>query len=289
MDVRRIRSWVGAVGRRAAALLRRVLPLASRRRMVLWASRQAWVPRRSWWSWELLRDWAAERPADYHRWAWRHHAAFPELYHPAVRFAPGALDRARLELFDDLTRSLRQRGVDPTSIRSVLEVGSSLGYLLRHVELSVFPNASVLEGVDIDRYAVEEGNAMLDRIGSRVRLHHLDAADLDAFLRGRSYDVVYSAGMLMYLEEGEAARAVETMLRATKVALAVTGVAHPLTDNAEMTDHSIREWDAAFIHNLDAMVREAGGSILFRRWEGHRDLDGISVYHLVAVPPPAKD
>lgn len=269
--------------------MRRLLPLGSRRRVVLWASGQAWVPRRSWWSWELLRDWAAASPAAYHRWTWRHHAAFPELYHPAVRFAPGATERARLQLFDDLVAALREQGVDPGSIRSVLEVGSSLGYLLRHVELSVFPNASVLEGVDIDRYAVDEGNAALGRMGSRVRLHHLDAAELDAFLRDRRYDIVYSAGLLMYLDEEEATRAVATMLRAATVALAITGVAHPLQDNATMTGHSIREWDAAFIHNVDAMVEAAGGKILLRRWEGHRDLDGISVYHLVAAPAPRDD
>jgi SAM-dependent methyltransferase len=263
--------------------MRRFLPLGLRRRVVLWASRRSWLPRRSWWSLELLRDWAAASPADYHRWVWRHHAAFPEIYDPALRFAAGAVDRARLELFEDLTATLRGRGIDPATIGSVLEVGSSLGYLLRLVELDVFPSASVLEGVDIDRLAVEEGNAMLRRMESRVRLHHLDAADLDAFLRGRSYDIVYCAGTLMYLDEGEAAKLVATMLRAAKVALAITGVAHPLHDNATMAGHSIREWDAAFVHNLDAMVLAAGGEILFRRWDGQRIVDGISIYHLVAA------
>lgn len=264
------------------AVTRRFLPLGSRRRVVLWASRQSWLPRRSWWSWELLRDWADSNPAAYHRWVWRHHAAFPEIYHPALRFAPGAMDRARLELFEDLTATLRDRGIDPATVRSVLEVGSSLGYLLRHVEESVFPGAAVLEGVDIDRYAVDEGNVALGRVHSRVQLHHLDAADLGAFLRGRTYDIVYCAGMLMYLDEVAAAKLVATMLGAAKVALAITGVAHPLEDNATMPGHSIREWDAAFVHNLDAMILDAGGAILFRRWDGPRMLDGLSVYHLVA-------
>lgn len=250
---------------------------------MLWASRQPWLARRSWLSFELLRDWAASRPADYHRWVWRHHAAFPEIYHPALRFREGAIDRARLELFADLTSCLRSRGVDPTTVNSVLEVGSSLGYLLRHVELNVFPGASVLEGVDIDQYAVEAGNLVLDRLHSRARLHRLDAADLDAFLGGRTFDIVYCAGTLMYLSEVEATKLVATMLRAADVAIAITGVAHPLHDNATMAEHTVRDWDAAFIHNLDAMVLDAGGQILFRRWDGKRIVDGISVYHLVAA------
>lgn len=279
----RIRTWVGALGRLTMAVMRRALPLGARRSLVLWASRQSWLPRRSWFSLELLRDWAVSNPATYHRWAWRHHAAFPEIYHPDLRFAPEALDRARLDLFEDLTECLRSLGIDPLGIKSVLEVGSSLGYLLRHVEINVFPSASVLDGVDIDQFAVEEGNAALRRVGSRVQLHHLDATELGAFLRGRSYDIVLCAGVLMYLNEVEAGRLVATMLKATDVAMAITGVAHPTLDNATMTGHTIRDWDAAFIHNLDAMVAEAGGTILFRRWDGPREVDGISVYHIVAA------
>jgi SAM-dependent methyltransferase len=214
---------------------------------------------------------------------WRHHAAFPELYHPDLRFAPGSLDRARIELFEDLTATLRREGVEPASVTSVLEVGSSLGYLLRYVEESVFPDAAVLEGVDIDRFAVEAGNAALQQRNSRVSLHHLDATDLEGYLDGRSFDVVFCAGMLMYLNEVEAAHLVATMLRAANVAMAITGVAHPLQDNATMAGHTFRDWDKAFVHNLDAMVPDAGGRILFRRWDGPCETDGLSVYHLIAV------
>ena len=249
---------------------------------MLWASRQSWLPSRSLWSRELLRDWAISDPAAYHRWVWRHHAAFPE-HHADLRFAPGAVDRLRLELFNDLTASLRSHGIDPGSITSVLEVGSSFGYLLRYVEESVFPGASVIEGVDIDHFAVEAGNAALQRRNSRVRLHHLDATDLEAYLDGRTFDIVFCAGLIMYLNEVEAAQLVATMLRAANVAMAITGVAHPLQDNATMVSHTFRDWDAAFVHNLDAMVVDAGGRILFRRWDGPREIDGLSVYHLVAV------
>jgi SAM-dependent methyltransferase len=222
-------------------------------------------------------------PAAYHRWVWRHHAAFPELYHPELRFAPGNVDRARIELFEDLTTTLRTEGVEPASVTSVLEVGSSLGYLLRYVEESVFPGASVLEGVDIDRFAVEAGNAALQQRSSRVRLHHLDATDLEGYLDGGSFDVVFCAGMLMYLNEAEAAQLVATMLRAANMAMAITGVAHPRQDNAMMAGHTFRDWDKAFVHNLDAMVADAGGRILFRRWDGPREIDGLSVYHLIAA------
>jgi SAM-dependent methyltransferase len=253
---------------------------------VLWGTHRSWLPNRSLWSRELLRDWASSNPAAYHRWVWRHHAAFPEL-HADLRFAPGAVDRVRIELFDDLTAALRDNGIDPASVNSVLEVGSSFGYLLRHVEESVFPGASVLEGVDIDRYAVETGNAALHRRNSRVRLHHLDATDLDAYLGGRTFDIVFCAGMVMYLDEVEAAQLVASMLRAANVAMAITGVAHPLQDNAKMVSHTFRDWDTAFVHNLDAMVADAGGRILFRRWDGSREISGLSVYHLVAARDPS--
>jgi SAM-dependent methyltransferase len=213
---------------------------------------------------------------------WRHHAAFPEL-HADLRFSPRNLDQARIELFADLTASLRSHGIDPAGVASVLEVGSSFGYLLRYVEESVFPGASVLEGVDIDRFAVEAGNAALQQRSSRVRLHHLDATDLEGYLDGGSFDVVFCAGMLMYLNEAEAAQLVATMLRAANMAMAITGVAHPRQDNATMVSHTFRDWDTAFVHNLDAMVVKAGGRILFRRWDGAREVDGLSVYHLVAA------
>ena len=251
--------------------------------MVLWATHQSWLPSRSVWSRQLLLDWATSSPAAYHRWVWRHHAAFPEIYHPELRFAPGSVDRARIELFEDLIATLRRDGIEPASVTSVLEVGSSLGYLLRYVEESVFPGASVLEGVDIDRFAVEAGNAELQRRNSRVRLRHLDATDLGGYLNGRSFDVVFCAGMLMYLNEVEAAQLVATMLRAANVAMAITGIADPLQDNATMVSHTFRDWDTAYVHNLDAMVLDAGGRILFRRWDGPREIDGLSVYHLIAV------
>jgi SAM-dependent methyltransferase len=249
---------------------------------VLLMSRQSWLPNRSLWSRELLRDWAVSSPAAYHRWVWRTHAAFPEL-HADLGFAPRNVDVARIELFADLTASLRSRGIDPAGVASVLEVGSSFGYLLRYVEESVFPGASVLEGVDIDRFAVEAGNAALRRRNSRVRLQLLDATDLEAYLNGRTFDIVFCAGTIMYLNEVEAAQLVATMLRAANLAMAITGVAHPLQDNATMASHTFRDWDTAFVHNLDAMVVDAGGRILFRRWDGPREIDGVSVYHVVAA------
>lgn len=204
----------------------------------------------------------------------------------AERFGAERVHPTRRMLFDDLQRCLEGRGIDPArDVRSVLEIGCSLGYLLRHLETEVFPSASVLDGLDIDEYAVRAGEGHLRGLGSRVRLRVGDVADLARVAAPPRYDVTVCAGVLLYLREDEAARVVAATLRHTGGVAAFAGLAHPERDNRELAHSAVRDRDATFIHNIDAMVRTAGGEVVSRRWEGAREVEGNTIYFVLAVRP----
>lgn len=278
--------------RRAAAplvkrLLHRSVPLELRKRISIGIGRSAWIRHRDYWSMELVRDLAEHDPDAFHRFLWTHHLAYAETYRPELRFSERNLHPSRKLLFDQLRLVLTERGIAPDEVRSVLEVGCSLGYLLRHLETSVFTQALVLDGVDIDGAAVEAGSAHLSAVGSRVRLMRGDMEEIDRLPGARRYDVVLCAGTLMYLNEDAAAGVVASMLRRTGRLLVLTGLAHPGCDNRELGRSAVRERDASHIHNLDAMVRAAGGATVARRWEGPRSVGGNTIYFVFAEPAPA--
>ena len=267
----------------ARRLLRAALPLGVRKRVAAWMGRQRWLAPRHWWSVEMVRDWAERDVSGYHRFLWAHHLGYAETYEPEERF--GRVHPSRLLLFDELRHVVRRLGARPeTDVRSVLEVGCSMGYLLRHLETSVFPAARVLEGIDIDAYAVRRGAEVLAREGSRARVREGDAAALPALVGERRYDVVLCAGVLMYLRQDEAAAAVRAMLERTAGLLALSGLAHPDADNARLGISVPRESDRSLVHNLDAMGERAGGRVVHRRWEGARQVAGNTVYFVFAEP-----
>jgi hypothetical protein len=76
------------------------------------------------------------------------------------------------------------------------------------------------------------------------------------------------------------------MLRRTGHVLALAGLAHPERDNAELEESCVRPQDGTFIHNLDAMVRQSGGRVVRRRWEGARVMDGNTIYFVLAERAP---
>ncbi|HEX8692848.1 MAG TPA: class I SAM-dependent methyltransferase [Longimicrobium sp.] len=271
--------------RDAKHLLRAVVPLSARKRLAAWIGRQHWLAQRHWWSVEMVRDLAERDVSGYHRFLWANHLGYAETYEPGQRFGAERVQLSRLLLFDDLARALRERGADPgQDVRSVLEVGCSMGYLLRYLELELFPAAEVLEGIDIDGYAVARGAEVLSREGSRARLLRGDMADLPRLVGDRRYDVVLCAGVLMYLREPEAAEVVRAMLERTGGLLALAGLAHPEADNARLPASVPRESDRSLIHNLDAMVERAGGRVVHRRWEGARKVGGNTLYFVFAEP-----
>lgn len=250
------------------ALVYGALPLGLRKRMALWMKRQAWIPERGWRAARLLGDLARSDPDAYHRFLWSHHLAYAESYEPGQRFGAANLRPERRLLFEDLRSFLRGQGVTPESdIRSVLEVGCSLGHLLHYMETSVFPGAARLEGFDIDRQAIEAGNAWLRTQGSRVRLQSADMVSIDSALEPqRRYDVVVCAGVLMYLREEPATEVLAAMLRRAERLVVLSGLSHPEHDNSRLAHSVPRDTDGAFRHNFDAMAARAGARVLFRRW-----------------------
>ncbi len=256
-----------------------------RRRLAVLVGGKRWIRDRAWWVLELLRDQAERDPNEFHRFLWSHHLAYAESYEVEHRFGAEQVHPSRRLLFQDLEATLRARGIDPaTGIHSVFEVGCSLGYLLRFLETEVFRSAEILEGNDIDAYAVEEGTKYLTKVGSRVRLHHADMTDLDRIMDSRRYDLVLCPGVLMYLREEDAGAVVSSILRHSGRLVAFAGLAHPARDNRELTRAEVRERDGTFIHNIDRLVERAGGRVVFRRWEGARQVDGNTIYFVFAEP-----
>ena len=277
-----------AAMRRAMGGIRLVLPLSARRRIVRALGGRAWVPHRHALAMELLRDvWAAD-PAALHRFLWANHLAYAESYAVEGRFGEEAVVPSRRMLFEDLRDHLVGAGIDPErDVASVFEVGCSLGYLLRHLETGLFRSARTLEGIDIDRQAIRDGAAYLASIGSRVGVAAADTSELSSILAGRTIDVILCAGVLMYLPEDEARLVVDSILRHTGIVAAFAGLAHPAIDNADLAHSEVRAGDGSFIHNIDAMVQAAGGTVARRRWEGPRNVGGNTIYFVFAVPPGA--
>jgi SAM-dependent methyltransferase len=266
--------------------LRSALPLPVRKRLAVVLGRQRWLPDRAWWVLELLRDQADRDPNGFHRFLWANHLAYAESYEIERRFGELQVHPSRRLLFQDLAAVLHARGVEPsTGVRSVFEVGCSLGYLLRLVEGGLFASAEILEGNDIDAYAVAEGNRYLGTVGSKVRLHHADMSELEGVMGDRRFDIVLCAGVLMYLREEDAAPVVGTILRHTGQLAGFAGLAHPERDNRDLATAEVRTRDGTFIHNIDRMVERAGGQVVFRRWEGAREVDGNTIYFVLAAPP----
>ena len=151
-------------------------------------------------------------PVGLHRFLWANHLAYAASYEVPKRFGVSNINPTRLILFDKIVGHLRSRGLDPRKdVRSVFEVGCSMGYLLRCLEEEVFPSATILHGLDIDAYAVKAGTAHLSSLRSRVQLF---AADLDDAERvmcsqigGGNYDLVLCCGVLMYVNESTAEKA----------------------------------------------------------------------------------
>jgi predicted TPR repeat methyltransferase len=160
---------------------------------------------------------------------------------------------------------------------------------LRYLETDLIPSATQLVGVDIDAYAISEGTRFLNNVGSRVRLIHGEMTDLDSVIGRKRFDVVFSTGVVMYLRQKEAAQVVDTMLRRGRTLIALTGLAHPETDNSLLSNSIARAHDNSFIHNIDSMVKETGTDIIGRRWEGKRIVDGHTLYSVFARGIGEKD
>jgi len=270
----------------AKEVVRAVLPLGIRKNMASWLGRQKWIEsrRRSWWSVELLRDMAEKDINGYHRFLWSNHLSYADTYEVKDRFGSDRMNGSRVLFFKALTGFLKDHALN---IDSVFEVGSSLGYQLRFLETELFPDASHFMGIDIDEYSIYAGEKYLQKLGSKVQLKCGDMEDLDELMAARSYDLILCTGVLMYLCEKDAAGVVKKMIEHTGGVLAISGLAHPEVDNRELASSETRERDMSFIHNIDKMVEDSDGIVLWRRWDGARKVDGNTIYFILAAKEPA--
>lgn len=272
----------------AKKITRSLLPLPFRKRLAIWINHQKWLDysRRSWWCQELMRDLAVKNINEYHKFLWSNHLGYADTYEVALRFGHENVKESRKMFFSDLNDSLIKLGIRPSrDIMSVFEVGCSLGYQLRHMETDLFSSADRLEGIDIDAYAIQSGVKYLKSTGSKVQLMCADMEELDRLLGSEMYDIIVCSGVLMYLNENAAARVVDTMMSHTKIMLAFTGLAHPDIDNSQLEHSVTRDNDQSFIHNIDSMIKKAGGKILARRWEGTNLVDGHTIYFVFSIKP----
>lgn len=264
------------------------IPLVIRKWLAIWINRQRWLTLndRGWWATQLILDLAKNDITAYHKFLWRHHLSYAETYEAGLRFGYDKFNRTRQLFLADLKQHLADAGLRPdTQINSVFDAGCSLGYLLHYLETDIFPNSTILEGNDIDKYCIEQGRLYLATQNSKINLIHADMESLGEIIGDKKYDVVICTGVLLYLKQEQAKKLVARMMKRTNIMLAFTGLAHPEIDNAKLTSSSIRERDKTWIHNIDRMVSEAGGRIIARRWEGSKIVDGNTVYFVFAVPP----
>jgi len=264
-----------------------LLPLDTRKQLAVWTDQQSWMPGCHSLSMAMVRDWAEKDVDAFHRFLWAHHLGYAKFYEEVNDFGIETLPLTRRMLFENLKECLLlqsrllTRAID---VKSIFEVGCSAGYLLRFMETDLFPEAKTLEGIDIDEYALEKGKAYFRAHASKITLIHADMADLDRVMDERKYDLILCAGVLMYLHERAAADVVQSMLNHCSGLVAIAGLAHPVVDNAELKYSELRMSDGALIHNIDAMVEKAGGTIVYRRWEGSKTFDGQTVYFVFCRP-----
>lgn len=265
--------------------IRSLLPLSIRKHMAVWIDNQEWLGynRRSWWSQELIHDLAIKNINEYHKFLWSNHLSYAATYQVASRFGHENMKQSRKMFFLDLRNQLIEISLIPEKdIKSVFEVGCSLGYQLRYLETDLFPSATKLKGIDIDKYAIQAGAEYLKSIRSNIQIKCADMENLDSLMGNKIYDIIICSGVLMYLSEDAAARIVAVMLRHAGIMLAFTGLAHSDIDNSELQHSVIRGSDKSFIHNIDSMVKKAGGTISGRRWEGGNLVDGHTIYFVFA-------
>lgn len=265
-----------------------LLPVAFRKRAAVWAGRQAWLPEHL--SMGLIRDLQSSDPKAFHKFLWSHHiGSHAKHYDSAELFETVKMNgsvQVRNEFFDALVATIKDLGLDPDQdIGSVLEVGCSLGYLLRYLELERFTATEEFVGLDIDGPAIEKGSRYLASVGSRVRLIQGDMEELDRLLGERTFDLIFASGVLSYLNADDAARVVSEMLRRTNRILALLGLANTSTDNNELPQSLMSDkHDNQWLHNFKSLVEAGGGRVVFSRWEGASQTSLQGLYFVFAVP-----
>jgi 2-polyprenyl-3-methyl-5-hydroxy-6-metoxy-1,4-benzoquinol methylase len=271
---------------RVKQAIRSCIPLSFRLRLAIWLNRQRWFAR-DYIAVGLVRDLRSHNPKAFHKLLWSHHFMGYARWYDSENelFGTEQMQPSRRELFKDLVLVMRELNLAASSIRSILEVGCSLGYLLRYLETEIFPGCQDISGIDIDAHAIAKGKAYLQQVGSKVALAQGDMEDLDQIYGSRTFDLVIAAGVLSYLDEVDAAHVVSMLLRRTNKVLALAGLACTSRHNnqlerSETSPHHEVQW----LHNFERMVSRAGGRVVKSRWEGEKLYNLQTIYFVFAVP-----
>lgn len=274
--------------RLATSGARQLVPLESRKRFVV-AMADRGLPGQITIGIELLRDLADDDPVGFHQFLWANHLAYASKY-GEERLAVESLEEDRRIMFDMLADELRSRGVDPAiGVSSVLDAGCSSGFMLRVVEVTEFPSATELVGIDIDRQAIEMGREHLREVGSRIELIEARMEDLEQVLDGRRFDISTCCGALMYLDAERAALTVAGLLNSTDQVVGLMARSHPLMDNRGLAASEMRSLDETWIHNVDEMVEAAGGRVVGRQWTPPAHAQERGLYIVLAAPQASAD
>jgi len=248
--------------------------------MAILLNKQKWLDpgRRYWWTKEILRRFAAEDINEYHKFLWSNHILYTSTYEVGLRFGPENMKESRRIFFHVLNEYLIKLGKSPEKdIFSVLEVGCSLGYQLRHMETEMFLAATCLEGIDIDEYAIEKGSEFLKGIKSRVVLKVGCMQDLENIIRNKTYDIVICTGVLMYLDEPAASKVVGSILTHANILAAMSCPALPGVNSVDLKQSIVRESDSAYIHNILSLVNDNSGEVIFSAHETTSDRSGFNI------------
>jgi SAM-dependent methyltransferase len=268
----------------AASIIGRTLPLSSRKALV--ASRMCRKLRGAGFEFSMgiLHDLRRRDPDALHRFLWSNHLAYATSYEIQKRFEASNLNPSRRILFNDIRNYFHSRGLDSRNhIRSVFEVGCSMGYLLRHLEEEVCPSAEILHGLDIDAYAVETGSTHLSSLRSKVKLFTADMAAAGRVMGNQNYDLVLCCGVLMYVNEKTAENVVRVMLSHASRLVAMICLAN--AEPHRIQSGSItRSSDGAFVHDVSRMIRDAGGKVIGSKWVG-TETSGSSPSYLILAEP----
>ena len=263
-----------------AWLLGKTLPVSVRRSLVTWAGNRK-LPGTLEFAMGILDDLRRRDPVEFHRFLWSNHLAYAETYEIPKRFGASNIQPTRHILVDRIATHLRSRGLSPhRDVRSVFEVGCSMGYLLRHLEEEVFPSASILHGLDIDAYAVRAGAAHLSSLGSKVQLSTADIEATESVMGTQNYDLVLCCGVLMYVNESTAEKALRAMLTHADCLVGLICLAPP----GELGRSETRAYDGAFVHNMDKLIRGAGGAVVSSDWIS-ASVSGASPSHVILAEP----
>jgi SAM-dependent methyltransferase len=270
------------------AQVRKLVPLEPRLRAAAWVTRQRWMPHCDGIAIGLVRDLQARDPKRFHKFAWANHLmAYAQWYEDENElFAAEQMQPSRIELFNDLLDVVHtDLGLAASSIRSVLEIGCSQGYLLRHLEQHTLPGCERLVGIDIDGPAIEKGSRVLRTAGSRVHLLQGDMEQLSDLVGAETFDMTLAAGVLSYLNQADATAVVRRLLDRTRVVMVLAGLACFERHNDTLEQSMPSPGHAGqWLHNFDTMIRAAGGRVVRTRWEGGRQYNNQTISFAFAVP-----